>query len=51
MAQLAEHRAELDSDAVGMVINRIIDSRGGGGFSFKIGLGAFSPRNKYLQLQ
>ena len=26
MAQLAEHRAELDSDAVGMVINRIIDN-------------------------
>ena len=24
MAQLAEHRAELDSDAVEMVINRII---------------------------
>ena len=27
MAQLAlQHRAELDSDAVGMVINRIIDN-------------------------
>ena len=26
MAQLAEHRAALDSDAVGMVINRIIDN-------------------------
>ena len=26
MAQLAEHRAELDSDAVEMVINRIIDN-------------------------
>ena len=26
MAQLAEHRAELDSNAVEMVINRIIDN-------------------------
>ena len=30
MAQLAEHRAELDSDAVGMVINRIIDNAASG---------------------